>query len=75
MTPVLQVANLRKTFGGIVAVDDVSFTVEKGEILGINGPNGCGKSTMFNCILGQLKPTAEPSTWADRTSRASPRIG
>ncbi|MEJ1160072.1 ABC transporter ATP-binding protein [Prosthecomicrobium sp. N25] len=58
MTPVLQVANLRKTFGGIVAVDDVSFTVEKGEILGIIGPNGCGKSTMFNCILGQLKPTA-----------------
>jgi branched-chain amino acid transport system ATP-binding protein len=58
MTPVLEISKLRKTFGGIVAVDDVSFTVEKGEILGVIGPNGCGKSTMFNCILGQLKPTA-----------------
>jgi branched-chain amino acid transport system ATP-binding protein len=58
MTAVLEVADLRKTFGGIVAVDGVSFTVEKGEILGVIGPNGCGKSTMFNCILGQLKPTS-----------------
>ena len=58
MSTVLEVSHLRKTFGGIVAVDDVSFQVEKGEILGIIGPNGCGKSTLFNCILGQLQPTA-----------------
>ena len=58
MSAVLEVNRLRKTFGGIVAVDEVSFSVEKGEILGIIGPNGCGKSTLFNCILGQLKPTA-----------------
>jgi branched-chain amino acid transport system ATP-binding protein len=58
MSTVLEVANIKKTFGGITAVDDVSFTVEEGEILGIIGPNGCGKSTLFNCILGQLEPTA-----------------
>ncbi len=57
MTAVLQVAGIRKRFGGITAVDGVSFEVREGEILGIIGPNGCGKSTLFNCILGQLKPT------------------
>jgi branched-chain amino acid transport system ATP-binding protein len=58
MTPVLEVANLRKTFGGIVAVDGVSFEVRAGEILGIIGPNGSGKSTLFNCVLGQLPPSS-----------------
>ncbi|WP_376988096.1 ABC transporter ATP-binding protein [Bosea sp. R86505] len=54
---VLEVKNLHKAFGGIKAVDGVSFSVKEGEILGIIGPNGCGKSTLFNCILGQLEPT------------------
>lgn len=58
MASVLEVSGLRKTFGGITAVDEVSFSVDEGEILGIIGPNGCGKSTLFNCILGQLVPTA-----------------
>ncbi|MCX7324617.1 MAG: ABC transporter ATP-binding protein [Hyphomicrobiales bacterium] len=58
MATVLEVEGVRKQFGGITAVDGVSFTVEEGEILGIIGPNGCGKSTLFNCILGQLAPTA-----------------
>ena len=53
----LRVENLSKHFGGIRAVDGVSFEVNEGEILGIIGPNGCGKSTLFNCILGQLQPT------------------
>jgi len=57
MTAVLQVRNIRKSFGGITAVDGVSFDVEEGEILGLIGPNGCGKSTLFNCILGQLTPS------------------
>jgi len=57
MSRVLEVTNLRKRFGGIAAVDGVSFHVDEGEILGIIGPNGCGKSTTFNCILGQLAPT------------------
>jgi len=55
---VLEVANLCKSFGGIAAVDDVSFEVREGEILGIIGPNGSGKSTLFNCILGQLSPSS-----------------
>ena len=58
MSTVLAVHDLRKSFGGIVAVDGVSFEVNEGEILGIIGPNGSGKSTLFNCILGQLRPTA-----------------
>jgi branched-chain amino acid transport system ATP-binding protein len=56
--PVLEVTGLSKQFGGIVAVDGVSFEVREGEILGIIGPNGSGKSTLFNCILGQLQPSA-----------------
>jgi branched-chain amino acid transport system ATP-binding protein len=56
MSAVLEVANLRKSFGGITAVDGVSFDVRDGEILGIIGPNGSGKSTLFNCVLGQLQP-------------------
>lgn len=54
----LEVKGIVKQFGGITAVNDVSFDVREGEILGIIGPNGCGKSTLFNCILGQLPPTA-----------------
>jgi branched-chain amino acid transport system ATP-binding protein len=57
MSTVLAVRDLKKSFGGIVAVDGVSFDVDEGEILGIIGPNGSGKSTLFNCILGQLKPS------------------
>ncbi len=58
MSAVLEVSNLRKTFGGITAVDGVSFAVREGEILGIIGPNGSGKSTLFNCVLGQLRPNS-----------------
>ena len=58
MSAVLEVRGLEKRFGGIVAVAGVSFDVNEGEILGIIGPNGSGKSTLFNCILGQLAPTA-----------------
>ena len=57
MTPVLEVRDIRKRFGGIAAVDGVSFDVHEREVLGVIGPNGSGKSTLFNCILGQLRPT------------------
>jgi branched-chain amino acid transport system permease protein len=53
--PVLQLANLRKAFGGLVAVDDASFTLRRGEILGLIGPNGSGKTTVLNLISGALR--------------------
>ena len=56
--PVLKVDNLRKEFGGLVAVKDVSFIVGEGEFVGLIGPNGCGKSTTFNCISGLLNQTS-----------------
>jgi branched-chain amino acid transport system permease protein len=54
--PVLGVTGLSKSFGGLTAVDDVTFTVRRGEILGIIGPNGAGKTTLFNLLNGFIAP-------------------
>ncbi len=54
--PVLEVRNLSKSFGGVQAVADVSFTVGAGELIALIGPNGAGKSTCFNMLNGQLHP-------------------
>lgn len=54
----LAVKGLTKRFGGFTAVNNVDFNVEKGEIVGLIGPNGSGKSTIFNCLSGNLPPTA-----------------
>ncbi|HEV7335444.1 MAG TPA: ABC transporter ATP-binding protein [Bosea sp. (in: a-proteobacteria)] len=54
MTPVLEVRNLGKSFGGVRAVDDVSFEVQAGKLLALIGPNGAGKTTCFNMLNGQL---------------------
>ncbi len=54
---ILEVYQLTKRFGGLTALDEVSFTLNKGEILGVIGPNGAGKSTLFNLISGVYKPT------------------
>jgi branched-chain amino acid transport system ATP-binding protein/branched-chain amino acid transport system permease protein len=54
----LVIEGVRKAFGGLVAVDDVSFTVPRGEIVGLIGPNGSGKTTMLNLISGALTPDA-----------------
>ncbi len=54
--PFLQVSNLSKQFGGVKAVDGVSFELGRGEILGIIGPNGSGKTTLVNLITGFVKP-------------------
>lgn len=55
---VLEVEGLVKRFGGLTAVNNLSFDVSEQEILGFIGPNGAGKSTTFNCIFGTFKPTA-----------------
>jgi len=55
--PVLQVEHLTMRFGGLVAIDDLSFTVGRGDITALIGPNGAGKTTVFNCITGFYKPT------------------
>jgi len=56
--PAVEVAHLRKTYGTLVAVDDVSFTVAEGEIFGILGPNGAGKTTAIECAIGLRRPDA-----------------
>jgi ABC-2 type transport system ATP-binding protein len=56
--PALRVAGLTKRYAGVTALDDVSFTVGRGEIVGLLGPNGAGKTTTINVILGVLEPTA-----------------
>ncbi len=55
-SPILEVTDLEKRFGGIVAVDGASFSVERGSITGLIGPNGAGKSTTFNCVTGVHRP-------------------
>ena len=55
--PVLRVDHLTVRFGGLLAVQDLSFDVARGEITALIGPNGAGKTTVFNCITGFYKPT------------------
>jgi branched-chain amino acid transport system permease protein len=56
-TPLLQVEQVSKRFGGLVAVNNISFSMKAGEIVGLIGPNGAGKSTTFNLVTGLLPPT------------------
>ncbi len=56
--PVLTATDVRKEFSGLVALEDVSLTLNRGEIVGLIGPNGAGKTTLFNCISGVFPPTA-----------------
>ena len=55
---ILEVKDLRKTFGGLVATDRVDFHIDEGNIVGLIGPNGAGKTTLFNLISGALVPTS-----------------
>lgn len=76
----LRVEQLRKSFGGVQAVDSVSFTLASGEIAALIGPNGAGKSTLFNLIDGQLLPDAGHMTYggqplARRATAQRTRLG
>ena len=54
---ILELKNVTKRFGGIVADHDISLEIKQGEIVGLVGPNGCGKTTLFNCITGSFPPS------------------
>jgi branched-chain amino acid transport system permease protein len=72
--PLLQVDSARKQFGGVIAVNNVSFDVGEREIVALIGPNGAGKSTTFNLITGVLKPTAgKISVRGQRVESAAPQ--
>ncbi len=58
MSALLQTVRLRKEFGGLVAVDDVDFEIERGSVASLIGPNGAGKTTFFNMLTGVYRPTA-----------------
>jgi len=55
--PVLTVEHLTMRFGGLIAINDLSFSVGRGDITALIGPNGAGKTTVFNCVTGFYKPT------------------
>jgi len=66
-TPVLEVEDVRRAFGGVQAVDGVSFALARGEIRALIGPNGAGKSTFFNILTGQLRADAGDVRWHGRS--------
>ena len=56
--PLLEIQNMTMRFGGLKAVDDLSFYVDENEVVGLIGPNGAGKTTSINCIAGFFKPVS-----------------
>jgi branched-chain amino acid transport system ATP-binding protein len=66
MTALLEVNDVTKRFGGLTAVKNVTFTLQKGELTGILGPNGAGKTTLFNILTGFMGPTSGTVTFNDK---------
>ena len=65
-SPILAVEKLNKRFGGLVAVDDVSFHVQQNEVVGFLGPNGAGKSTLINIVAGDMTPDSGKVLYKDQ---------
>ena len=72
-TPLLSVRGVTLRFGGVVALDDVSFDVMPGQIAGLIGPNGAGKTTLFNCLSRLYQPSAGEITFEGQSVLAVPR--
>jgi branched-chain amino acid transport system ATP-binding protein len=72
MNPILEVRSVTRRFAGLVAVNQVSFTLAEGEILGLIGPNGAGKTTLVSLISGTLAPTAGEILFLDKPIGALP---
>ena len=70
--PLLDISGLSKHFGGLRAVDGVSFQIARGEILGLLGPNGAGKTVCFNLVSGLYKPTAGQITFEGQRTDGLP---
>src|SRR5262249_22752844 len=66
LTPLLKLSGIVKNFGGIIALDGVDLSIESGSLTCIIGPNGCGKTTLFNVITGAFPPTAGNIQYEDR---------
>ena len=75
-TPLLEISSLLMRFQGITALDNVSFTMERGSITSLIGPNGAGKTTMFNCVTGMYTPTSGKVAFdgADITGEAAHKV-
>lgn len=70
MSALLSVTNLSKEFGGVHAIEDLSFEVRRGHVHSIIGPNGAGKTTLFNLVTGLYQPSAGTVTLGAATSLA-----
>jgi ABC-type branched-subunit amino acid transport system ATPase component len=66
VTSMLEVSRLARSFGSVRALAGIDFSVARGELLGIIGPNGCGKTTLFNCISGRIAPSGGTVHWDGR---------
>jgi len=72
MTPLLSIQGVTKRFGGVAALNEVSFDVGEGEILGVIGPNGAGKTTLLNCVSGVYRPDAGSITFDGHSIAGEP---